>query len=545
MSNDSTDLSTPSMSRRQLLRMMAAGGATLAMSGTLLSACGSDDGEAGASGPQSSGSSGAAPTTDSGMPEEFVIATDNEPGDLLPGWGGGFGAAIALQGIYQNLMEPRITIDESYTATVELEPVLATEFEQIDDLRWRFTLREGVVFHNGETFDANAVKTNFDMQTDEAFLTQYDRSNNLGQAIGACEVVDDMTVDFVATLPDSEIPNSRLRGLLFLPPKLLQEQGFEPFVETPMGTGPYRFESWTRGQEIRLTRFEDYWDENGPNMPAVRVIVRPEAAVRAQTVATGEAHFAYSIGGELAQTLEHSVVGGGFQSSGIRLNNTIEPTMNYNLRKAMNLAVDRQGIIDTIFLGAAIPLAFFGFQPVELEPYPYDPDEAMRLIQAEGLEGTELELVYGENRIPEEPQLAEVYKAQFEAVGLRIKLTRMEPRQYNQVGDAEFTEQPPMFMETTSSGNSGEIGSGLRDKYGCEGSGTFCDPAMDEEFQELAALTGDEKIEKLQSIAERLHLEVTSRIWVAAVQQVHGIAENVETDFAANTFVSLRNIRFK
>lgn len=567
----------PQLSRRRLLSLTAAGAASLALSGSLLAACGSDDEEA-TEEPQSSGGSAGTPTgsdntsstsgteqenaapTNSAaagnatetfsavpianMPEQFIVANDNEPGNLLPGWGGGFGPAMVLRAIYQPLFEPRITISEANIVSVEMMPVLATGYEQVDDLRWRYTLREDVVFHNGEPFNAEAVKIAFDLQTDDDFLAQYDLSNTIGQALAGCEIVDDMTVDFVAVRPDSEIPNSRLRGLLFVPPMLLQEQGFEPFFENPVGTGAYRFESWTRGQDIQLVKFEDYWDPNGPNMPAVRFIVRPEAAVRAQTVQTGEAHLAYSIGGELAATLDHSVVGGGFQSSGIRMNNTIEPTNNYNLRRAINLAVDRQGIIDSIFLGAAVPLAFFGFQPIELEPFPYDPDQAAQIIQDEGLEGTELELIYGENRIPEEPQLAEVYVAQLSAIGLNVTLNRMEPRQYNEVSGDEFTNQPPLLMETTSSGNSGEIASGLRDKYGCEGSGTFCDPAYDEEFNELAALTGDEKNAKLQSIAERLHNEHASRVWVAAVQQVHGIAENVETDFAANTYVFMDKIKF-
>jgi len=484
-----------------------------------------------------------APAVLQNLPEEFVVANELEPPDLMPGFAG-FGPLLVTRQIYQTLVEPRITIDETGRGVVEEVLSLAERYEQLDPLRYRFFLRPGVVFHNGEPFDATAVKASFDVQTDEELLAQLNRSNTLGRSVAACEIVDPMTVDFVAVKPDNEIPLSRLRGMVLLPPKLLADAGFLSLAEQPVGTGPYRFESWTRGQDIRMRLFEEYWNPDGPNMPAVRFIVRPEASVRAQTVAAGEAHFAYNIGFEQAQALDKYVVGGGFQSTGIRLNNTKAPTNNPLLRKALNLAVDRQGIIDGIFYGQATPLAFFGFQPVELEPYPYDPEQARALVEEAGLVGAELEFVYGENRIPEEPQLVEVYTALFGDIGLTVTPRRVEARQYNDVSGAEWEQQPQLLMETTSHGNSGDIAAGLRDKYGCQGSGTFCDPAFDREFDELAALTGAEKEAKLQSIAERLHRDVCSRVWVAGVQQVHGVAPNIEADLPANAYLFFDDVRF-
>jgi hypothetical protein len=158
------------------------------------------------------------------------------------------------------------------------------------------------------------------------------------------------------------------------------------------------------------------------------------------------------------------------------------------------------------------------------------------LIAAAGLEGQELELVYGEGRIPEEDQLAEIYKAFLEDAGLSIKLTKVEPLQYNEIGGKPFAEQPPLYMETTSSGNYGEIAGGLTDKYGTEGSGTFSDPAFDARFAELAALSNDARTTALQSIAEDLHA-VAPRCWVAVVQQVHGISDKVAPNLPLNVFI--------
>lgn len=419
--------------------------------------------------------------------------------------------------------------------------MLAESWERPDQLTWRFTLRPGVTFHNGEPFTAEAVKASWDVLSDAELAASLGKFSILSQTSG-CRVIDDATVEITTAEPNSELPNYILRiGLVILPPRMLADEGLEAFSENPIGTGPYRFVSWTKGQRIELAGFADYWGDTDPRFDTVTIIPRPEAAVRAQSISSGEADFAYNIGAEQASALPASVTGGGFQSSSIRLNNAIAPTNDLNVRLAINHAIDRQAIVDSIFLGQATPAAFFGFQPVSVEPYPYDPEKARQLIVDAGIEGTALELVYGEGRIPEEDQLAELYKAFLEDVGLLVKLTKVEPVQYNELGGLPFGEQPPLYMETTSSGNYGEIAGGLQDKYGTEGSGTFSDPAFDARFAALSSMEEEARILELQSIAEDLHA-LAPRAWVAAIQQVHGMSDKVSPDLPLNLFLFLEDL---
>lgn len=471
---------------------------------------------------------------------EFVVANEIEPLDLLP-WFGGYGQALVTRQIYETLAEPRMTLTDDNTVDITLTPVLAESWERVDDLRWRFFLREGVSFHNGEAWDAVAAKASFDVLSDADTIAELGKFNALAGA--TAEIVDEMTIDFITPEPDSEFVNISIRiGFSALPAKMLEEQGIQAFAENPVGTGPFRFGEWSKGEAIVLNQFEEYWNDDVLDVATVRFIARHEAAVRAQTVLAGESDLAYNIGAEQASPLPHTVTGGGFQSTSIRLNNTIEPTSNQQVRLAINHAIDREGIVESVFGGQAAVAAFFGFQPVELEPYPYDPEQAAALIEEAGASGMELELIYGEGRIPEEDQLAEIYKSQLDAIGLNIKLTKVEPRQYNEIGSMPFEEQPPLYMETTSSGNFGEIAGGLQDKYGCEGTGTYCDPAMDIEFAALANMTGEERQAKLQEIAEALHAEAP-RAWVAVVQQVHGLSDRVETTLPLNAYIRFNEIQ--
>lgn len=470
----------------------------------------------------------------------FVYADAAEPADLSP-WMKGVGS-FSARSIYETLAEVRMTLNDDDTVTMEMVPVLAESWEQIDDLTTRFTLRQGVTFSNGEAFSADAVKASWDVLADADLAAEFG-ANSLLSNMGGCEVVDEYTVEISSQQPDFEYIGYFLRlGLVMLPPQKLADEGIASFNENPVGTGPYKLQSWERGSELVLERNMDYWNSDFPDTyNTITYIYRPEAAVRAQTIASGEADFAFNIGAEQAFTLDNPVIGGGFQSTSIRFNTTIEPMNNQDLRTAINHAIDRESICDAIFQGTATPISFFAFQPVEVAPYAYDPEIATQLINDAGFAGTELELVYGEGRVPEEDQLAELYKAYLEAVGLVINLRKVEPGQYNDIGGQEFSAQPPLYMETTSSGNYGEIVGGLQDKYGSNGSGAFTDEEFDARFAALAEMEGDERLAELQSIAEDLHA-VAPRAWIAGIQQVHGVSERVNPTLPLNSWILVQDL---
>lgn len=470
----------------------------------------------------------------------FVYADAAEPVDLSP-WMRSVGS-FSVRSIYETLAETRMTLNDDDTVTIDMVPVLAESWERIDEYTTRFTLRQGVTFTNGEVFNAESAKASFDVLSDADLAAEFS-ANALLAIMGGCEVVDEYTIDISSRNPDYEYLGYFLRlGLVMLPAQKLADEGIASFAEDPVGTGPFKLQRWERGSELVLERNTDYWNAEFPgNYDTLTYIYRPEAAVRAQTIASGEADFAFNIGAEQAFTLENPVIGGGFQSTSIRINNFIEPTNNLDLRLAINHAIDREAICDAIFQGTARPIAFFAFQPVQVEPFAYDPEMATQLISDAGLTGTELELVYGEGRVPEEDQLAELYKAYLEAVGLVINLRKVEPGQYNEIGGQEFEAQPPLYLETTSSGNYGEIVGGLQDKYGSNGSGAFGTEEFDARFAALAVLEGEERLAELQSIAEDLHA-VAPRAWIAGIQQVHGVSDRINPTVPLNSWILIQDL---
>ncbi len=542
------------MSRRRLLARSAYLGGGLAAAAAL-TACGGDDDDdspsptnttaAGGNGSTPSAAT-QVPTPPANVPEEFIFAMEREPADLMPFFGA-FDQVVALRGVNETLIRVNMTDeDQSGIAEVEYEGVLAESWERPDEVTWTFKIRPGVTFHDGEPWNAEAAATTFDTFLDAELAQSLGKFSISSRYFDRVEAVDEYTLQMSARFP---IVEQEFFGLAFyltysaFSPKALNEMGIEGMRQAPVGTGPYLFDQWRTGQDITLVKNPDYWGQH-TNIDRFRFVWRPEASVRAQTVRTGEAHFAWNIGPEQASSLENSVVGGGFQSNTLRLHNQKAPTDDIRVRRAINYALDKDGINAAIFGGTATPIGFFAYQPVEVPVWPYDPQQARALLEEAGAIGQEVELIYGEGRVPEEDQLAEIYKAQIDAVGLNVKLTKLERLQYSEVDQGPIEQKPALFMETTSSGNYGEVAGSLLDKYGCEGSGTFCNPAWDEEFTALNTLEGEERNSTIQDIATRLQEEETPRAWIMGINQVHGLAPNVATNFGINVYVHPGDLSF-
>src|SRR5262245_62701329 len=136
-----------------------------------------------------------------------------------------------------------------------LVPSLAESWEPNQELStWTFRLRKGVLFHNGRELDAEAVKLNMLRIQDPAIGFDFIRGGL--ENVNSVEIFDKYTVRINATVPDATLPISIMR----YPIVLMAPDAFETAAERPIGTGPFKFVSWTRWSETRLVRFENYWE---------------------------------------------------------------------------------------------------------------------------------------------------------------------------------------------------------------------------------------------------------------------------------------------
>lgn len=279
---------------------------------------------------------------------------------------------------------------------MKLVPGLATRWEVLDDgKRIRFKLRQGVTFHDGEPFNAAAVKFTFDRLLGEEGAKGPQQSNYT--SIDSVEVIDDDTVDFHLKAPDPVLLTKLAGyGAMIVPPEYIKEHGEEYFNTHPVGTGPFQFVSYEPKVGIKLEAYDDFWGD-GPKLSELdyRFISEPSTAVAELQSGGVDVVIPPTIPVAMIPTIKEDdnldlVTTSGPTVYALRFNTAEGITADERVRKALIMAVDRQSIVDEILGGQAQVIASFqgersfGYDP-DMKPLPYDPERAKALLKEAGV----------------------------------------------------------------------------------------------------------------------------------------------------------------
>ena len=276
------------------------------------------------------------------------------------------------------------TIDENGN----VQPALATSWENIDPLTWTFHLRDDVAFSNGKPFTARDVVGVVDfLSSDDALREVVARMMFF---LESARVVDDYTVEIKTSVPTRLLPRF-LPQFYIVDADYFDEVGLEVFSRAPIATGPFIVEE-IRPERAILRGFKDGW--RPPVEDRLEILALPDNATRALSVSAGRLEVALQLGPEETRTI---VAQGGdrvsWRDAAIWAYNFVggrEPALaNVRVREALNIAVDRDSIIATLLDGATVaatqpaPPVVYGFNP-DLPPIPYDPERARRLLEEAG-----------------------------------------------------------------------------------------------------------------------------------------------------------------
>ena len=381
----------------------------------LAAGCGGDDDEEGAGTTDSGGASGGT----------LVFAGASDPVSLDPALVSDGESIRPITQIFETLvaLEPGGT---------DLVPGLATSWEVAEDAKSiTFTLEEDVKFHDGTDFNAEAVCFNFDrwynftgaaqsasasyywQATFGGYAKNTAENEGLGESLYAsCEATDATTAVINLTKPSASVLGAlALQAFAIASPEALEEfkadegtldedTGFQPTgtfgTEQPIGTGPFKLESWQIGDRLTLIRNEDYWDEAG-KAKLDKLIIRPisDNAARLQALQTGEIQ-GYDLvepqdvptieGDEELQILERPA----FNVAYVTINHKVKPFDQLEVRQAVAHGLDRQAVVDNFYGGRGVvatqfmPPSLPGYAD-DVTEYPYDPAKAKSLLQQAGL----------------------------------------------------------------------------------------------------------------------------------------------------------------
>ncbi|MEO8289377.1 MAG: ABC transporter substrate-binding protein [Gaiellaceae bacterium] len=351
-----------------------------------------------------------------------------------------FGTAsdpVVLDGSLVSDGESLRVIDQIYEGlislkpgTTELEPALAESWEISDDgLAYTFKLRQGVTFHDGEPFNAEAVCFNFDRWYNFTGSFQNPSASYYWQTVfggfaktdpesgapedslyASCEATDESTVVLNLTKPSTSVLGAlSLSSFAIASPKALQEFGadegtvdadgiFHPTgtfgSEHPIGTGPFMFDSWTRNDKLTLVRNDDYW---GDKAKLDSVIFRPipDNAARLQALQSGEIQ-----GYDLVEPQDIPTIAGdaalqvldrpAFNVAYVGINQAIPPMDKIEVRQAVAAGLNRQEVVDSFYAGRGevanefMPPEVVGYAD-DVTEYTFDPEKSKQLLQDAGL----------------------------------------------------------------------------------------------------------------------------------------------------------------
>ncbi len=313
-----------------------------------------------------------------------------------------------------------------------LVPRLATGWKQLDDTTLRFSLRQGVKFTNGEAF--NATSANYSMGLMLASQTYA----YIDYMIAGTQIVDDKTIDITTKYPSGLVLDALAIGSYQYPKAYFEKVGQSGFNTAPVGSGPYVFVNWTRGESITLKANESYWG-GAPSIKAVKFQVITDSAAQVAALRSHQVDLVPGVPLGSFQTVEQTPGVSLVTTSGNRVfglmfserGNT--PLRDVAVRKALLHAVDVKSLITNQMAGKATALQgqlagsnFVGFDSA-LQPFKYDPQQAKQGLAAAGYpNGLSLEFVYPNGRYPQDAELGQAISQQLALAGVTAKQRPLE-----------------------------------------------------------------------------------------------------------------------
>lgn len=305
----------------------------------------------------------------------LVMAVENDPDGLDPQRT----AAAATFELTNNIYDPLVRVDRQGT----LQPCLATSWETSDDgLSITFTLRDGVAFSNGDPCDAEAVKASFER------LASQGSSRSADYEGYSFEATDDLTLKVTS----KELNVAMLADFAYPWSAVVDASAGDSLRSAPVGTGPYALDSWTPQNSVSLKLNDSYWGE-APALDAVVMRVIPDGTTRVGSLRSGDVDLIWADASQMAPFeggRDFQVIQAPMNSVQLMaMNCANEALSDPRVRQAINLAVDKDALIQTVWwgygqkIGSHYPTVLPDYEDLS-DTYPYDPDRARSLLQEAG-----------------------------------------------------------------------------------------------------------------------------------------------------------------
>src|SRR6266699_4844178 len=332
--------------------------------------------------------------------------------------------SISATSVLRHIFDPLVDV----TNDSKFIPALAETWRPVNNTTWRFTLRKGVTFYDGSPFNADSVVfTLRRVQSNTKLIKSF-----VYQDIESVEKDGDYGVIVTSKRPFGSLP-AHLTMLGMLPPSAGKNE--EAFFQKPIGTGPFRFASWTHGDQIAMTANPTYWKPGIPRVEKLTFRFIPELSKRTAALRAGELHVIDRVTPDLVETLKGTRGVKVLDAPAIETQRWIfqlakEPVKDHRLRQAISLAIDRNVIIKELLRGygrpvdSPVPPGLIGH--TSLPPKAYDPEKARQILKQAGYSNVSVDIVLMKDLYPKQLEITQAVAAMLGEVGIKLNIKNLE-----------------------------------------------------------------------------------------------------------------------
>lgn len=362
----------------------------------------------------------------------------------------------------------------TYDKDLKLQPKLAEDYETSKDgLTWTIHLKKGIQFSDGTDFNADAVIFNFDRWMDKenpyhvgGDFTYYSFlyggfKGDKSHKIESVKAIDDSTVEFKLKEKIAPFISYLAIPMFGIASPTAVKKYKEKFGENPVGTGPFKFEKWSRNDKINLVANKNYYVKDEPKIAGITFTVVPDNSARLNQLVAGEVDVVDGVNPSDSGTIENNsnlqlIKRPSFNLAYLALNTEKKPFDNVKVRQAINMAIDKKALIDSFYSGYAdvaknpIPPSLWGYAD-DVEDYKFDIKAAKNLLAEAGYpNGFKTTIWAMSNARPYMSQplkIAEAIQSNLKEIGIDVKIESYEWATY--LDKASKGEHDMMLMGWT------------------------------------------------------------------------------------------------
>jgi glutathione transport system substrate-binding protein len=319
-----------------------------------------------------------------------------------------------------------------FDKNMKVVPVLAKSYS-VNPAATEFTfkLRQGIKFHDGTPFNAEAVKVNIDRLADPKLNL---KRHSLFALVKETQVIDNYTVKVILSKPFGAMINTFAHpAAMMISPKAIKTYG-KDVAKHPVGTGPFKFAEWDPSDHLKVVKNDQYWRTGYPKVDSITFKPTPENGARVAMLQTGEADYIYPVPTEQAQSIngKNGIEVENAQSIIVRylsMNTLKKPYSDPRVRQAINYAINKDAFIKVVMNGFATPLDSIVAPNVQFyskqQPYQFNLEKAKQLLKEAGYGNGFTAKLWGNNDTSSTKGM-EFIQQQLAQIGIKVDVVPME-----------------------------------------------------------------------------------------------------------------------